>query len=98
MHTRTRGSFLAILLIVVSLLLPSAGRAQDPLKTPLEQEVLTLLTNEISGQMAFNNMVKLAGAPWLREVEEFTDTFYEAGELYNLVQGYGIDTVRLDRY
>ncbi len=98
MHTRTRGSFLAILLIVVSLLLPSAVRAQDPLKTPLEQEVLTLLTNEISGQMAFNNMVKLAGAPWLREVEEFTDTFYEAGELYNLVQGYGIDTVRLDRY
>jgi len=98
MHTRTRGSFLAILLIVVSLLLPSAVRAQDPLKTPLEQEVLTLLTNEISGQMAFNNMVKLAGAPWLREVEEFTDTFYEAGELYDLVQGYGIDTVRLDRY
>ena len=89
---------LAVLLIVVGLLSPSAAPAQDPLKTPLEQEVLTLLTNEISGQMVFNNMVKLAGAPWLREEEEFTDTFYEAAELYDLVQGYGIDTVRLDRY
>jgi hypothetical protein len=42
-------------------------------------------------------MVKLAGAPWLREADEFTDTFYEAVELYDLVRGYGIDTVELDR-
>jgi hypothetical protein len=47
--------------------------------------------------MAFNNMVKLAGAPWLREPDEFTDTFYEAAELHDLVRRYGIDTVRLDR-
>ncbi len=86
---------------VVALLLFLAygsGSAQDPLETPLEPEVIELLANEISGQMAFNNLVKLAGAPWLRERTEFTDTFYEARELYDLVRGYGIETVRLDRY
>ena len=98
MDMKIRGAYLAVFLLVVGLISPSVAPAQDPLKTPLEQEVLTLLTNEISGQMVFNNMVKLAGAPWLREAEEFTDTFYEAAELYDLVQGYGIDTVRLDRY
>jgi hypothetical protein len=97
MDTQIRWARLAILLVVVALATPTAAPAQDALKTPLEQEILTLLTNEVSGQMAFNNLVKLAGAPWLREPEEFTDTFYEAAELYELVRGYGIDTVRLDR-
>jgi hypothetical protein len=97
MDTQIRWARFATLLVVVALAAPAAAPAQDALKTPLEQEILTLLTNEISGQMAFNNLVKLAGAPWLREPEEFTDTFYEAAELYELVRGYGIDTVRLDR-
>ncbi|KPJ94356.1 MAG: hypothetical protein AMS18_03830 [Gemmatimonas sp. SG8_17] len=89
---------LACLSIVTTLPLPSLAAAQDPLETPLEAELLTLLTNEISGQMAFNNLVKLAGAPWIRDPAEFTDTFYEAQQLYDLVRNYGIETVRLDRY
>ncbi len=89
---------LACLSIVTTLLSPSYAAAQDPLETPLEAGLLTLLTNEISGQMAFNNLVKLAGAPWLRDPAEFTDTFYEARQLYDLVRSYGIETVRLDRY
>ena len=48
------------------------------LKTPLSQEVLTILTNEISGQFIFNNEVLLAGAPWLREKNEFA----EGGSVY----------------
>ena len=48
---------------------------QGALETPLKQEILTMLTNEISGQMIYNNEVLLAGAPWIRDREEFTDTF-----------------------
>jgi hypothetical protein len=77
---------------------PTVTAAQDPLETPLGQELLTLLTNEISGQMAFNNLVKLAGAPWVRDPAEFTSTFYETQQLYDLVQSYGIETVRLEKY
>jgi hypothetical protein len=85
-------------IVFMSLLPASFAVAQDPLETPLEQELLTLLSNEVSGQMAFNNLVKLAGAPWMRDHAEFSDTFYEAEQLLNLVHSYGIETVRLDRY
>ena len=76
-----------------------AQRSQ-PLKTPLPDEVLHLFANEMSGQMAFDNMVKLAGAPWIRPVEELTGetNFYESEEIYRMAQAYGIETVRFDRY
>jgi hypothetical protein len=76
---------------------PSA--AENPvLKTPLPAKVLGLLANEISGQVIFNNKVKLAGAPWLREEGEFGDTFYETRTIHGLVRGYGIETTRIDRF
>ena len=79
---------------------PMAAQASDPLKTPLPEDVLLLLADEVSGQDAFNNMVKLAGAPWLRAPEELTgeSNFYESEELYRMARAYGIETVRLDRY
>ncbi len=86
------------ILLVAALVQPSVALAQGALETPLRQELLTVLTNEISGQVAFNNVVKLAGAPWLRSPEEFTSTFYEAQELYDLVRGYGIETVTLEQF
>ena len=43
-------------------------RGYPVLQTPLPQEVLTLLANEISGQTIFNNEVILAGAPWIRAI------------------------------
>jgi len=73
-------------------------RGYPVLETPLSQEVLTLLANEISGQIIFNNEVILAGAPWIRSQEEFTDTFYEAQKIYDMVRDYGIETVKLERY
>jgi aminopeptidase YwaD len=90
---------LALLLPLAS---PHSGAAQrsDPLATPLPPEVLHLLANEVSGQMAFDNMVKLAGAPWLRSSGELTGetNFYESEEIYRMARSYGIRTVRLDRY
>lgn len=90
--------FVAFVLLTVPVLLPSLARAQGALETPLKQEVLTLLTNEISGQIAFNNLVKLAGAPWIRDSVELREGFYESHEIYDMVQRYGIETVRLDEY
>ncbi len=73
-------------------------RGYPVLETPLSQEILTLLANEISGQIIFNNEVILAGAPWIRNQEEFTDTFYESGKIYAMVRDLGIKTVRLERH
>jgi hypothetical protein len=62
--------------------------------------LLSLFANEISGQSAFDTMVRLAGAPWLREPGELTGetNFYESETLFHMVESYGIETVRLDRY
>jgi aminopeptidase YwaD len=89
--------------VLASLVVGPAASAQPgpppPLpKTPLKQEVLSLLANEVSGQMAFNNEVLLAGAPRLREAGEFAGTMFEAQRIYDLVKGYGIETTRIERY
>ena len=85
-------------LVVVAAQGPAPQRPNPVLKTPLSQDVLTLLANEVSGQMAFNNQVKLAGAPWLRDPKEFSGTVYETQAVADLVHGYGIETTRIDRY
>lgn len=79
---------------------PLAAQRTDPLGTPLPPATLRLLANEISGQMAFDNLVKLTGAPWARTPQELTGAtnFYEADEILRMARGYGIETVRLDRY
>jgi hypothetical protein len=99
---RTSKVSVLALALVLPFAAPDLGSAQrsDPLRTPLPAEILHLLANEVSGQMAFDNMVKLAGAPWLRAQEELTGetNFYESEELYRIALAYGIPTVRLDRY
>ena len=67
------------------------------IRTPLNQDHLTLFANEISGQMAYNNLVRLAGAPWVREAKEFAGTLADAQLLFDLVRGYGIETLKLER-
>jgi hypothetical protein len=57
---------------------PAASARSNPaLKTPLSQDLLTLLANEVSGQMAYNNLMRLAGAPWVRNPGEFKETMGE---------------------
>jgi len=89
----------SLCMAIVLLLLPAAAvLAQKPLKTPLAPETLRLLANELSGQMIYNNLVKLAGAPWIRRAQEFSGTFYEPQAIYDLVREYGIESTRLERY
>ena len=79
---------------------PVSAQRGEPLKTPLPDDLIQLFANELSGQAAFDNLVRLAGAPWLRSEAELTGetNFYESGELYRMARAYGIETVRLDRY
>jgi len=98
------GSFLILLVLLVPSPRPVAAQGRPPvaenpvLKTPLPPVVLGLLANEISGQIAYNNEVKLAGAPWQREESEFADTFYETRTIHALVRGYGIETTEIKKY
>jgi|GEM_PF-685930 len=74
------------------------ARPIPAIKTPLPQPLLTLIANEVSGQMAFNNLMRLAGAPWVRGVEELRETMSETIELERLVRSYGITNVEAIKY
>ena len=86
------------LFVLSACFLVSVSINAQPLKTVLPQETLTLLTNEISGQMVFNNEVLLAGAPWQRDAAEFSGTFYESQKIFDMAKSYGITTTQLVRY
>ena len=74
---------------------PNASRV---LATPLPQSVLDILANEVSGQMAYNNEVLLAGAPVLRDEKELTGTFFETQKLCELARAAGLDNARTLSY
>jgi len=87
---------LCLILLIAAAAETALVRGQAPvLKTPLPPDVLNLLANEVSGQMAFNNLVLVGGAPWVRASSEFSSNFYEAQKLFELVKSYGIETVQL---
>ena len=105
------GSSRSVVVLWIVLLLPDAwaaaqqaatSPARSPvpksLKTPLPPEILGLLANELSGQMIYNNLVKLAGAPWVREPREFSQTFYEAQMIYEMARQYAPESTRLVKH
>ncbi|MCP4724159.1 MAG: hypothetical protein GY863_03940, partial [bacterium] len=84
--------------IIAAFIISTVSAYSQALKTPLDQNTLDILTNEISGQMIYNNEVLLAGAPWIRDRAEFTGTFYESQKIYDIAKDYGIETVSLERH
>ena len=106
---RQEASNLSLLVSIVVCLLPATGVLAQPraamgqrplprsLRTPLPPQTIPLLANELSGQIIYNNLVKLAGAPWVRSPQECSGTFYESQAIHDLVRGYGIATTRLER-
>ncbi len=96
---KERDLFVSVIIFLV-LTSPWTSSAQTPRlpKTPLSSKTLNLLANELSGQVIFNNEIILAGAPWIRDKKEFSETFYESQKIYDLAKSYGIETVRLDRF
>ena len=81
-------------------LVPPFGHSQSssPFKTPLSQDILNILANEVSGQIVFNNEVILSGAPWIRDVAEFRNTLYESEKIVEIAKSYGIETIRIDQF
>jgi hypothetical protein len=97
MSSRTVFAAACLAIVLAAGLLAQGPASPSPLTTPLPQPVLTMLANEVSGQMAFNNEVRLAGAPWVRDLSEFSGTMYETQRIYDLVRSYGIETTRIER-
>jgi len=77
---------------------PARAPASKSLRIPLPAPTVELLANELSGQIAYNNLVKLAGAPWIRDAKEFAETCYETDVIHDMVRRYGIQTTAREKY
>ena len=97
MRTKTILTFFLALCLISA---PPSGHSQSSssFKTPLSQDILNILVNEISGQIIFNNEVILAGAPWIRNAAEFANTLYESEKMVDIAKSYGIETIRIDQF
>ena len=105
-HKAIRRSVFASIVLVLCAAVSAAAQQPAPsgasppmpksLKTPLPPETLQLLANELSGQIIYNNLVKLAGAPWIRSPRELSQTLYESQAIHEMVREYGISTTRLE--
>jgi len=81
-------------------LLASIARAQfpgyEPPETILPDDVLHAILDEVSGQRAFDNEVRLAGVNEIRGPEEFERRFREAELLARILEDAGVDEVRVE--
>jgi aminopeptidase YwaD len=98
MNTRARRlpCGLVLCLIVLGLAAGSAAQEFKAPETPLPADLIKAISNEISGQIAFDNEVALAGRVRRRTAPEFEGHFYEADYLAALLKEYGLDEVRLE--
>ena len=87
-----------ILVLVLTLGTVGAGFAQSSRlpETILDAKTIQAILNEISGQLAFNNEVMMAGYEHIRTPKEFETNFYEAEYLTARLKEYGLDEVRLE--
>jgi hypothetical protein len=90
-------TILFVLLIVLGCSLASVAQEKPLLpKTVLQQDTLSLLRDEISGQRALNLATMLAGYPRIRTAEEFEGPLYEAGYLRDYLIKSGLEDVRVE--
>ena len=87
-------SIALFLFLLVSLF--AFPRQYNPPETILPEEIIKIILNEISGQLAFNNEVMLAGHNHIRTEEEFKTFFYESKYMAGKLKEYGVEEVRLE--
>lgn len=92
-----RAAAAALLVLVLGPAAPAFP--QEAFKAPdtiLPGAVLRFVLDEVSGQLAFNNEVLLAGVNRVRTPEEMTGFMYEADTLYKILKGYGLDELTIE--
>jgi len=100
MSKKNSKRLLTDLFLFLCLLIPGFAFPQGIIRTDVEtilpEKMIKAVLNEISGQLAFNNEVILAGYNRIRTEEEFKNHFYESDYLAKKLREYKVDEVRLE--
>ena len=86
---------LAVLILALGLPAPAQEGFREP-ETILPRETLRAVLDEVSGQMAYNAIVGMAGVNRIRTPEEMAGHFYEADYLLRKLKEYGVDVATIE--
>jgi len=87
------------IVLALAFVFTAPGSAQTRFRAPgtiLPESILRLILDEVSGQIAYNNEVKMAGVNHVRTPEEMKGLMFEAEYLARTLKGYGLDEVTVE--
>jgi aminopeptidase YwaD len=87
-------------LIFTIFMAPAAIVAQEQPnpKTLLPQSTIEAIVNEVSGTLAYNFILDLAGYEHDRLAEEYRSTYREAAYIEKMAKQYGLEDVHIERF
>src|ERR1700674_4724948 len=86
---------------LLAFLIPSAAllaQEQPNPKTLLPQSTIEAIVNEVSGTLAYNFILDLAGYEHDRLAEEYHSTYREAAYIEKMAKQYGLEDVHIERF
>ncbi len=87
------------LLFALSLTLPLARAQDEPNpKTLIPQRTLEAIADEVSGTLAFQHILELAGYERDRPAEEYKTTYREAAYIEKMAKQYNLEDVHIERF
>src|SRR5258708_24486455 len=88
----------AALIFTLSLLPAAVAQEQPNAKPLLPKSTIEAIVNEVSGTLAYNFILDLAGYEHDRLVEEYRSTYREAAYIEKMAKQYGLEDVHIERF
>ena len=96
---RTTLSLFFALSVAFTLALPLARAQDEPNpKTLIPQRTLEAIADEVSGTLAFQHILELAGYERDRPAEEYKTTYREAAYIEKMAKQYNLEDVHIERF
>jgi len=86
---------------ILAFLIPPAtliAQEQPNPKTLLPQSTIEAIVNEVSGTLAYNSILDLAGYEHDRLADEYRSTYREAAYIEKMAKQYGLEDVHIERF
>src|ERR1700730_18409532 len=87
-----------ILLALVALSAFAVAQEQPNPKTLIPQSTIQSIVDEVSGTLAYQHILDLAGYEHDRLAEEYKSTYREAAYIEKMAKQYGMEDVHIERF
>jgi len=95
---RTKLIALGWVLCLLAAALPSRAQEQPNPKTLIPQSTIEAIVAEVSGTLAYQHILELAGYEHDRLAEEYQSTYREAAYIEKMAKRYGLEDAHIERW